>query len=362
MTSTEPLVAPRITIVEVVYPPSRGSIGLRGSHKPLSWEATSRPTKVEGDRHVFELDIPPGVVLELKVVRDEETWANGRNYAVHAGDHLLIEPFFDRDAPAIIAGQNSDGITFDVLLPGSYEEQEKKRYPVLYMLDGQSLWSESQDPFGVWNLEGELARLYELGAIEELIVVGIHTSDRRIERLSPVADPKHGGGEGPALLEAIVGPLRNQVNERFRTKADRDHTGIMGSSMGGLFAFFAAMQRSDVFGKAACLSSSFWWADRWASRWIQAGNVPEVRPVLYLDSGAAPSPLESDASVRDGFHHTRSMFRALADQGYEIGVDLHRLVFSGATHDAGSWAARVGIPLQLLFPTEVKRPRALRNA
>lgn len=134
----------------------------------------------------------------------------------------------------------------------------------------------------------------------------------------------------------------------------------MGSSMGGLFAFFAALSRSDVFGKAACLSSSFWWSDRWAARWVQAGKGDAdeaTRPLLYLDSGAALSATENDLSLRDGFHHTRSVFRALAQRGYEVGFDLHRFVWSGATHDAPSWAARVGIPLQLLFPTEPRRPR-----
>ena len=77
-----------------------------------------------------------------------------------------------------------------------------------------------------------------------------------------------------------------------------------------MVGFFAGMKRADVFGKIACLSSSFWWANRWAVRWAESHPVPEPRPVLYLDSGAAPSAQEQDAQVKDGFHHTRSMIRA----------------------------------------------------
>lgn len=364
VTASTPSVPPpaTITVVEVVYPPDRGTIGLRGSHAPLSWEHTERPTELQGDRSIFRLSIPAGVVCALKVVRnDDEAWAGGRNYEVHAGDHLVIEPFFDRTDPHLLAGQDLEGLRYDVLLPPGYDEQAHKRYPVLYMLDGQSLWSTSSDPFGVWHLDRELSRLYELGAIEELIVVGIDTAARRLERLSPVADDRHGGGEGNLLLDAICNRLKPHVDATYRSNPAREHTGIMGSSMGGLFAFYAGMERADVFGKIACLSSSFWWAGRWAIRWAQTGHVPEERPLLYLDSGAAHDAGDQDVANKDGFHHTRSMFRALLAAGYESGVDLHRLVFTGARHEAAAWAARVGLPLQLLFPTELQRPKSMRH-
>ena len=131
---------------------------------------------------------------------------------------------------------------------------------------------------------------------------------------------------------------------------EREHTGILGSSMGGLFAFYAAWNRPEIFGKAACLSSSFWWSDRWAVRMVQSQPPPEPRPQFYLDSGASPSALEEDVRLVDGFHHTRSMLRALAKVGFDVGTDVHRLVFPGQAHQAASWASRVALPLQLLFP------------
>ncbi len=219
-------------------------------------------------------------------------------------------------------------------------------------MDGQSLWTTSKDPFGVWGLDQEIDRLYELDAIEELVVVGVHTDVDRVARLSPVKDPEDGGGAGQAFLKALIGPVREQIAANYRIFYDREHTSIMGSSMGGLFAFFAAWSRSPIFGKAACLSSSFWWSDRWPVRWVQAGKAPAERPTLYIDSGASLDPDEADVNARDGFHHTRSMFRALVNHGYEPGKDLHRLVFTGAGHDAASWASRIAVPLQLLFPND----------
>jgi enterochelin esterase-like enzyme len=357
MTSTSLPPPPPATLVEVVYPASRGAIGLRGSHAPLSWEHTHVPSTLDRDedRIVFRIDVPPGELLELKLVRNEEEWAAGRNYVVHAGDHLRLEPYFDTKNSTLEPEQTLDvgaavgTLVYDVLLPPSYGEQESKRYPVLYVQDGQSLWAHSKDEFGVWRLEAIVDALYDLEAVEEMIVVGIHASDRRLELLSPVRDDEYGGGEGPAFLDAIVERLRPAIDGKYRTKTDRENTAILGSSMGGLFAFFAAWARPDVFGKAICLSSSFWWAHRWAVRAAQA-KPPKLRPIVYMDSGAAINPMEEDMNARDGFHHTRSMFRAMTSHGFTPGVDLHRLVFSGHTHDAQSWSARLATPLQMLFP------------
>ena len=86
----------RATIIEVVYPADRGPIGLRGSAAPLSWTKTTPANARLGDRSVFELEIPDGDVIDVKLVRGNDEWAQGRNYTLHAGDHLHLRPSFDR--------------------------------------------------------------------------------------------------------------------------------------------------------------------------------------------------------------------------------------------------------------------------
>lgn len=336
------------TTIAVTYPRARGRIGMRGSHAPLSWDHTTPPTHSRGDHHVFEVPVPAGETLELKLVRDDQEWAGGRNYSVHAGEELHLEPAFDRATcellePAEI-GEGDRRLAYRVLLPPSYGEQDARRYPVLYAQDGQALWTTSTDPFGVWRLDETLDALLDLAVIEELIVVAIDTSERRLERLGPVPDPEYGGGKGGDHLAAIVDVLKPHVDRTYRTRRGPQSTGAMGSSMGGLFSFYAAWTRPDVFGKAICLSSSFWWANRYMIRAVD--RAPDPRPQIYLDSGAAIQPDERRAS--DGFDHTRAMHRALGRVGYTA-ADLDRLTFPGERHDASAWAARVGIPLQLLF-------------
>jgi predicted alpha/beta superfamily hydrolase len=188
-------------------------------------------------------------------------------------------------------------------------------------------------------------QLLELAVMSELIVVGIDTAEARMDRLGPGRDVKYGGGRAAEHLEAMTSVLKPRIDAELRTRAGRDDTAVIGSSLGGLFSFYAAWNRPDVFGKAICLSSSFWWANRSMIR--DATIAPDERPTIYLDSGVALNP---DAPSQDGFQHTRSMQRALLRAGYTNGDDLHCLAFPGQVHSTSAWAARVALPLQLLFP------------
>ncbi|MBK7861090.1 MAG: alpha/beta hydrolase [Archangiaceae bacterium] len=344
---------PRIleTRIEVIYPKGRGDIGLRGSLAPLSWEHSRAPDVVNGDAYLFKVPVPEGEILELKVSRGED-WALGQNYLVHAGEHLHLCPAFDQRTTRLEEALEIDAagqpLRIDVLLPVGYDEHPEERYSVVYAVDGQSLWSHSQDAFGNWSLDSTLTSLAQVGATEDVILVGIHTAVGRLDLLSPVPDTTYGGGGGEQFLSRIVDHLKPFVEKRYRTKNGPENTGVMGSSMGGLFAFYAAWSRPDVFGKAACLSSSFFWGNRWLVRMVNETPPPSPRPLLYLDSGATPN--EGEQKSRDNYHHTRSMLRALTALGFEAGKDLHRLVFPGHEHNAASWASRIALPLQLLFP------------
>jgi predicted alpha/beta superfamily hydrolase len=341
----------RATLIEVVYPKERGTIGLRGSAAPLSWTETTPPTATLGDRSVFELAIADGEMVDVKVVRGND-WAHGRNYTLHAGDHLHLRPSFDRTTcqllpPVVLPASPSSPwpLRYQVLLPPSYDEQSSRHYPVLYAQDGQALWSSSTDPFGIWGLDTVMDQLLEIAVMSELIVVGIDTSEARMDRLGPIRDKTYGGGRAAEHLHAITDVLKPRIDAELRTRSGRKDTAVIGSSLGGLFSFYAAWARPDVFGKAICLSSSFWWANRYMIR--EANVAPSPRPIIYLDSGVAMNP---DAPSQDGFQHTRSMQRALVRAGYTNGEDLHRLAFPGQVHSTSAWRARVAIPLQLLFP------------
>lgn len=350
------------TVIEVRYPPGRGAVSLRGNTAPLSWARSTVATRVEGERHFFELETAC-TLLEFKPFREDGRFACGRNYSVQAGQSIVVEPYFDSPLGSfegvrrtLASPQLGRTLTYEVFLPPSYLELPGRRYPVLYAQDGQQVFSTGRDPFdgSSWRMDDSLNELYDLAAMEEILVVGIHTNEQRLEMLSPTPDPEHGGGQGPQYLGFLIDTLKPVIDSTYRTMPGREDTGLMGSSMGGLFTFFGAWTRSNVFGKAACLSSSFWWADRYMIREVEGGACPFPRPMLYLDSGAAKSAFERDANLRDGYHDTLAMKHALVSHCYTPGQNVYTLAFAGMSHNNASWASRLAVPLQLMFPA--RRP------
>lgn len=350
------------TVIEVRYPPGRGAISLRGNVAPLSWSKSFAATRSDGDRHFFEV-MSECTLVEFKPYREDGRFACGRNYSVQAGQTIVVEPYFDTPLGSfegvkrtLESPQLGRTLTYEIFLPPSYMELPGRRYPVLYAQDGQQVFSTGRDPFdgSSWRMDDSLNELYDLAAMEEILVVGIHTSEQRLEMLSPTPDPEHGGGLGPKYLSFIIDTLKPLIDRTYRTMPGREDTGLMGSSMGGLFSFFGAWTRPGTFGKAACLSSSFWWADRSMIRQVEEGGCPLPRPLLYLDSGAARSAFERDANLRDGYHDTLAMRQALVSHCYTPGQNVYTLAFAGMSHNNASWASRLAVPLQLMFP--MRRP------
>jgi predicted alpha/beta superfamily hydrolase len=337
---------PKEAVLEAINPKPEA---LRLRTSGTAWSEPIAPSEVRADRAIFRVKVQRGETIEAKLVRTDGAWMRGRNLGLHRGEHFSIAPWFDRDGGTLSAMQPFGSLRARVLLPPAYEEHANRRFPVVYAFDGQALFSDSKDPFGVWNLDVALDALWSLRAMRQCIVVALDNSKDRLKHLSPVRDAKHGGGGGTAYLSTLIEELVPAIDASYRTERARQGRTLLGSSLGGLFAFYAAWTRPDTFGACAALSSSFWWADRWALRLAQESVCPTPRPRLYLDSGAALSEVP-DANAQDGYLHTQAMIRVLTGHCYELGSDLSSFAFPGATHDAGSWSARIALPLQVLLP------------
>jgi alpha-glucosidase len=140
-----------------------------------------------------------------------------------------------------------------VYLPEGYAASRKK-YPVIYMHDAQNLFDKSTSYSGEWRVDETLDSLHA-----QTIVVGIeHGNEKRIDELTPYKNAKYGGGNTAAYLDFIVTTLKPHIDSLYRTKPERKHTTIFGSSLGGLVSFYAVLKYPDVFGKAGIFSPAFW--------------------------------------------------------------------------------------------------------
>ncbi|NVM75238.1 putative alpha/beta superfamily hydrolase [Duganella sp. SG902] len=262
---------------------------------------------------------------------------------------VRVLPVPDSDAPtqAIPAGtlrivdnfaspQLNNSRKLRIYLPPGYDAHPRQRYPVLYMHDGQNLFDPKTAAFGAaWEIGTNMDKLIATGVIEPAIVVGIDNTPDRIAEYTPCCDKENGGGKIDAYASFIVDTVKPWVDANLRTLPDREHTAIMGSSLGGIASVYIAQKYPQVFSKACGVSSSFWWNDQMFRK-----NVPPRQPVkFYIDAG----------TEGDGIDFTTNMRDAMLAKGYVLNEDLMYYRAEGGSHNEKSWSARVHLPLTWFF-------------
>jgi alpha-glucosidase len=149
-----------------------------------------------------------------------------------------------------------------IYLPPDYNNTDKK-YPVLYMQDGQNLFDQATAFAGEWGVDKSLNTIFHKGESTGLIVIGIDNgSDTRTYEYSPYKNAKFGGGGGKLYLKFLAETLKPYIDHQYRTLSDRENTGIMGSSLGGLISFYAGIYYEKIFGRIGVLSPSFWFSPK----------------------------------------------------------------------------------------------------
>jgi len=220
---------------------------------------------------------------------------------------------------------------FFVWLPAKYEEDASKRYPVLYMHDGQNLIDPKTSFAGKdWQVDETVTRLTNEFKMKEIIVVGIYNNNDRLEEYSDSV-------KGERYRKFLIEELKAFVDSRYRTLADNKNTAIMGSSMGGLASFLIAWNHPEVFSMAGCMSSSFYYNDDKVFKMLEEYSEPKKQIKFYIDHG------------EDGLLRGQKMFCKLSQMGYIIGTDIDYFYARGAEHNESEWAKRLDRPLLFFF-------------
>jgi predicted alpha/beta superfamily hydrolase len=178
--------------------------------------------------------------------------------------------------------------TLRLYLPPSYASASgAKRYPVIYMHDGQNLFDAATAYAGEWNVDETLNALARSTGFEAIVVGIDHGGDKRMTELSPFTNPYVGAAEGKAYLDFLVKVVKPMIDARYPTLPDRDHTALIGSSMGGLISHAALIWHPGVFGRAALFSTAYESADGFLDSVSSERLAPGTR--VYLYAGGAES-------------------------------------------------------------------------
>ncbi|MEA2176553.1 MAG: hypothetical protein QOD00_4145 [Blastocatellia bacterium] len=236
-----------------------------------------------------------------------------------------------------------------VYLPPGYTTDTQKRYPVLYMQDGQNLFDGATSFIqgNEWRMDETAQSLIQSGAIEPLIIVGVYNTRDRTDEYTPARDPKYKqGGKADLYGRLLVEEVKPLIDANYRTLKDAQNTGLGGSSLGGLVSLYLGLKYPQVFGKLAVVSPSVWFADRIIVRDVLTLKTkPRLR--LWVDIGTSEGQDELD-SIQTA-DDARLLRDALIAKGWKTASDLSYTEIPGAQHNEPAWAQRVEPILKYLF-------------
>ncbi len=234
-----------------------------------------------------------------------------------------------------------------VYLPPDYGKSGR-RYPVLYLQDGQNLF-DSTTAFGGqdWGADETAYTLVRESQIEPLILVGVYNAGyARVDEYTATRDRRSGhGGKAAQYASMLVEDLKPFIDAVYDTLPDRMHTGIAGSSLGGLVSLAVGLWYADIFGKLGIMSPSVWWDHRSILRTVRRAEVSEPLARVWLDTGT-----EEGGHPQTTTANARLLREALIRKGWREGENLAYLEAVGAGHHERAWGERMGPMLRFLFP------------
>jgi predicted alpha/beta superfamily hydrolase len=323
--------------LRVRYPAGHGRMVLRTE---LDWDRDLEPVSVTGDGETstFALETRKPFLYFKPCLRTD---GGGARWSVGPNMLLLMTTEGARDVFPYFEGSTAGSFTpvlerdskflgrkhlVRVYLPPGYHENTLRRYPTLYMQDGKNLFFPEEAFLGrEWHVDEALHLLDAMNAVDRVVVVGIHSGDRMGEYTKP-------GYE--AYARSVVEEVKPEVDGKIRILGSPRETGVIGSSLGGVVSFYMAWEYPEVFGYAACMSSTFSHKDDLIDRVL---SEPKHASKFYLDSGWPG----------DNYEVTLAMAMALSHRGYRVREDFLHLAFPLDEHDEGAWGRRLHIPLQL---------------
>ena len=246
----------------------------------------------------------------------------------------------------------------DVRLPVSYDDDSERRWPVLYMQDGQNLFDPETSFAGVaWEVDRTLSRLSREEGLRDAIVVGIWNTPERIPEYMPERPLlEHGTeaerrrfagtyGSSPksdAYLAFIALELKPFIDREYRTRPGAADTLVAGSSMGGLVSLYALCEYPQTFGAAGCLSTSWTVAGRIMLPYLRERMPHAGFHRVYFDYG-----VEAQIARYESLH--RAAGRVLQRSGYRRGIDWLTERFPGQPHSESAWRDRFDVCARFLL-------------
>ena len=223
------------------------------------------------------------------------------------------------------------------LLPHDYYETDK-RYPVLYLQDGQNLFDDHA-PYGSWGVDKRLASMTERGRGDLIVIAIDHADDQRVSEFTPSFRTTLGKGDGRKYIDFLAHELKPYVDKHFRTQPGPKNTGIGGSSMGGLISIYAGIYYPDVYDRLMVFSPSLWVTPRIPFHIMRLSS--KFRGKIYLYGGEA----EGGTMVPNIKRFKRELVKQTGSRNVKFRVEIDPI----GQHNEARWGQEFPKAAEWLF-------------
>lgn len=340
-----------------------------------NWHANRVRLQPWQDTHRLLLDIPPGTVRFLVTRGNWRSCENDGRGREHNPRELAIAGPMEVEFAVAGWGRHSvryhhdvtsqfvpHGRTVSVYLPPGYDLDPTRRFPVLYLHDGQNLFDAHTSFAGVpWASDETAERCIRAGECEPVILVGVANTRERIHEYGP---RRCGRGRAEDISRGygrfLVEEVKPFIDRTYRTQPGPAHTGVGGASMGGLISLHLAKWYPGVFGKCAAMSPSLWWDREYFLRNVEvnAAWLRECR--VWLDMGGREGVTK--AGMAAGVRRTRRLAKLLKRHERLEGRDYRYLEVPKGEHNEAAWGGRFDQVLRFLFPASADQNRNADDA
>jgi len=373
---------PRLAFVVTVpsNTPTESTIYVAGNQTQIGgWNPGAVPLyKALNGRYAIVLSFAEGTSLEYKLTRG--SWPtvekgpageeiSNRTYTTRSGyerTFVIVARWADiNSVPGVLTGNieylrdvtptNTLLKKRDVIiwLPPDYNTNTNttRRYPVLYMHDGQNLMDATKAFAGVeWGVDETAQQLVESGQVEPVIIVGVYNTSDRGPEYTQVPDARYpevdgaNGGRADLYGQFLINELKPVIDGKYRTKPEAQYTGLAGSSLGGLVSMYLGMKNPGTFNRLGVVSPSVFWGNN--NIVTQVNALPGKLPLrIWLDIGT-----NEGSSSQETVEDTLALRDALVGKGWVLDNDLKYTEVPGGVHSEAAWAARFGDILKYLYP------------
>jgi predicted alpha/beta superfamily hydrolase len=234
-----------------------------------------------------------------------------------------------------------------IYTPEAYEAGGDRRFPVLYMQDGQNVFEHPASAvYDTWRVNTALETLVASGALEPWIIVGVDSGPGRFEEYSPWPEPRANiQGRGQTYARFFLESLRPFMAHRYRVREDAASTAVAGSSLGGLISLYLGWAHPEHFGRVGAFSATLMWCqgqiqERWRTK-------PRGLSKIYLDAGEAEH-VETAGLPLDYGRATQQFSDQLRGLGYGP-AELKVVLEPGGQHHERDWQRRLPTALRWLL-------------